>query len=317
MANSTAAPIARGLAEFDDDRPKRPLRPNARAERGNKPTLMSRILTFPITWMIIGTIFVFLTNAILVGIGSELDSTGVIVTALIGAAAGLVLYKLTMLLIARRKTPELALRHFARELLLGLAIGTGFIGVAFLIVVATGAYDVVWAPHHVAATVALALSVNAGAAIIEELTFRGVIFQAIEKLGDPRVTRWIALATTALLFGGAHLLNPSATLWSSLAIAIEAGVLLGAAFMWRGNLWFAIGIHFAWNAIEGLLGIPVSGHRDPGLFLTTLHGAGILTGGAFGIEASIVPVLLSIALAVPMLIAGRQRRRRENALTAD
>jgi membrane protease YdiL (CAAX protease family) len=275
---------------------------------GDRPSVMRRILTFPVTWMIIGTVFVFLTDAILVGIGSEMNSTGVIVTALIGGAAGLVFYKLTMLLVARRKTPELAMGGFAREIGLGLAIGTGFIGAAFLIVVATGAYSVTWAPHNVATIVAVALAVNAGAAIVEELTFRGIIFQAIEELAGPRVGRWVALGVTAALFGGVHLLNPGATLWSSFAIAIEAGVLLGAAFMWRGSLWFAIGIHFAWNVIEGLLGIPVSGHRDPGLFVTETHGASILTGGSFGIEASIVTVLLSLALSVPMLVAAHRRR---------
>lgn len=276
--------------------------------RGGKPTVMRRILTFPLTWMIIGTVFVFLTNAVLVGVGSEMDSTGVIVTALIGAAAGLVFYKLTMWLVARRKTPELALRGFGRELFLGLAIGTLFIAASYLIVVATGAYHVTWAPHDVGTTLALALAVNAGAAIVEELTFRGLLFQGVEELCGPRVGRFIALGVTAAFFGGAHLLNPGATLWSSLAIAIEAGVLLGAAFIWRRNLWFVIGIHFAWNVIEGLLGIPVSGHRDPGLFLTTVHGAGLLSGGAFGLEASFVPVLVSLAVAIPMLVAAHRRR---------
>lgn len=276
----------------------------------SRPSVMRRIMTFPLTWMVIGIVFVFLTNAILVGVGSEMDTTGVIVTALIGAAAGLIFYKLTMLLVARRKTPELALRGFAREVLLGVAIGAGFIGVSFLIVVATGAYSVTWAPHNLATTIALAVSVNAGVAIIEELTFRGLMFQAIEKLGGPRAGRWIALAVTALFFGGAHLANPGATMWSSFAIAIEAGVLLGAAFMWRRNLWFAIGIHFAWNVLEGLFGIPVSGHRSPGLFYTTLQGPAALTGGDFGIEASIVPVIISLALAIPMLIAAQRRRLR-------
>jgi uncharacterized protein len=269
-------------------------------------SVMRRILTFPLTWMIIGTVFVFLTDAILVGIGSKMDTRGVIVTALIGGAAGLVFYLLVMRLVARRRTPGLAVRGFLRELLLGLAIGTGFIAASYLIVLATGAYGVTWAPHDVGTTVALALAVNAGAAIVEELTFRGILFQGVEKLGGARFGRWIALAVTAAFFGGAHLLNPGATLWSSLAIAIEAGVLLGAAFLWRRNLWFAIGIHFAWNVVEGLLGIPVSGHRDPGLFLTAVHGPDILTGGAFGIEASIVPVIVSLAIAVPMLIASRR-----------
>jgi hypothetical protein len=98
-------------------------------------------------------------------------------------------------------------------------------------------------------------------------------------------------------------------LWSGLAIAIEAGVLLGAAFAWRRNLWFVIGIHFAWNTLEGLFGIAISGHRDPGLLLTIATGPAAITGGTFGVEASIVPVLMSIAISVPMIIAARRANR--------
>lgn len=112
-----------------------------------------------------------------------------------------------------------------------------------------------------------------------------------------------------MLFGLAHLFNPGANLWSSVAIAIEAGVLLGAAFLWRRNLWFAIGLHTAWNAIEGLFGIPVSGHADPALAQVTEHGPAWLTGGSFGMEASLIPVLASVAIATPMLIAARRAGR--------
>jgi membrane protease YdiL (CAAX protease family) len=268
-----------------------------------KPSIGRRILSFPVTWMIIGVVFVFLTDAILVGIGSELDTTGIIVMALIGAAAGLLFYTLVMKFVARRSLPELALKRAGKQLLLGGIIGAAFISVSYLTLLATGVYTAVWNPQNAATVIAVAVAVNAGAAIVEELTFRGLIFQGVEQLGG----RWIALAATSLLFGGVHLLNPGATLWSGLAIAIEAGVLLGAAFMWRRNLWFVIGLHFAWNTIEGLLGIPVSGHREPGLISTTARGADLITGGAFGIEASIVPVLISILLAVAMLIAARRR----------
>ena len=65
--------------------------------------------------------------------------------------------------------------------------------------------------------------------------------------------------------------------------------------------------HFAWNAIEGVLGIPVSGHSAPGLFTVEVNGAALLTGGDFGLEGSIVPVVISLLISIPMLI-GRYRR---------
>ena len=57
----------------------------------------------------------------------------------------------------------------------------------------------------------------------------------------------------------------------------------------------------------GLLGIPVSGHDSAGLLVARPTGPDLLTGGGFGIEASIVPVIVSLLLAVPMLIAARRR----------
>ncbi len=127
--------------------------------------------------------------------------------------------------------------------------------------------------------------------------FRGLALQALQERWGTRV----ALTVTALLFGLLHLANPGATVWSSLAIAVEAGVLLGAAFLWRRSLWFVIGLHFTWNATEALLGIPVSGHTSEGVLTTHVSGPEWLTGGGFGLEASVVPVVLSVLIATAML----------------
>lgn len=139
---------------------------------------------------------------------------------------------------------------------------------------------------------------------LQELIFRGLMLQAVQKLAG----HWLALAATSLFFGVAHLGNSGATLWSALAIAIEAGVLLGAAFLWRRNLWFVMGLHFAWNSLEGILGIPVSGHASVGLFRVEMKGAALLTGGNFGLEGSVVPVAISLLIAIPMLIAATRNR---------
>jgi membrane protease YdiL (CAAX protease family) len=86
-------------------------------------------------------------------------------------------------------------------------------------------------------------------------------------------------------------------------------VLCGCAFVWRRSLWLVIALHFAWNVLESLLGIPVSGHREPGLWVTTVHGSDALTGGAFGLEASIVPVVVSLLLSAGFVLLARRRRK--------
>ena len=58
--------------------------------------------------------------------------------------------------------------------------------------------------------------------LTEELVSRGILFRLTEEgLGTG-----IALLVSALFVGFAHAANPGATAWSSLAISIEAGLLL-------------------------------------------------------------------------------------------
>lgn len=271
-----------------------------------KPGLVRRILAFPLVWLLIGAAVISLVFGVADGLASELSPPLAAVVLLVGIAASIGLYALTMRGLARRRTPELRWAS-GREFLLGGAIGAGFIITSVMLVAALGGYTVAWAPTDVFNTVLLAVAVSLGAAVIEELVFRGLALQAIEKFVGP----WVAIAITALLFGALHIMNPAATLWSSFAITIEAGVLLGAAFVWRRNLWFAIGLHFAWNAIQSLFGIPVSGHRSPGLFETTVHGDAWLTGGDFGVEGSVIAIGVSLMISALMVVAAVRRRRAE------
>jgi hypothetical protein len=130
--------------------------------------------------------------------------------------------------------------------------------------------------------------------ITEEIMFRGVLFRVIEDgLGT-----WAALAVSAIFFGAVHIFNPNATLWSSIAIAVEAGLLLGMAYAWTRSLWFVMGLHAAWNFTQGvLLGIPVSGIAMKGMLDSSMQGSAWLSGGEFGAEASVTTVFVCAALA--------------------
>ncbi|WP_340699124.1 CPBP family intramembrane glutamic endopeptidase [Cellulosimicrobium funkei] len=270
-------------------------RPDALEGEGGGP--VARFRRHPLTWMLIGVVGVGLVA------GPTARAEPFLLLPLLGAALAVVVYRLVMRFVARRRTPELAARRAVPEALLGAAVGLGFVAVSAAVVTALGGYTFRVADVDLLAVVAPILAVTVGAAVTEELMFRGFPLQALERL----LGSWVALAITAVFFGGTHLFNPGATLWSGLAIAIEAGGLLGAAFLWRRNLWFVIGLHFAWNATVALLGIPVSGHAAPGLLVADVSGPSVLTGGAFGIEGSVVTVMLGALIAVPMLVLARRR----------
>src|SRR5206468_2590956 len=134
------------------------------------------------------------------------------------------------------------------------------------------------------------ISVSILPGIREELFFRGILFRWIEEFGGS----WAALLLTSAFFGAAHLMNPNATPIAAFGIAIEAGVLLGAAYMLTRNLWLAIGLHAAWNFTQGFIfDIPVSGLDEHGLVQAQLSGPAILSGGGFGLEASLFAMVVA------------------------
>lgn len=141
-------------------------------------------------------------------------------------------------------------------------------------------------------------------ALLEETLLRAIFFRIVEaSLGS-----WIALALSAALFGLLHAGNPGATAASTVAIALEAGVILGAAFMFTRRLWMAIGLHAAWNFSEGgLFGASVSGNRAAGLASSHFTGPALLSGGTFGPEASIVAVVVCLAGGVALAVGARRR----------
>ena len=238
-------------------------------------------------WLVAGVVGVMVVAA-----SAEFDP----VWSVLAAVAAVGVYWLVTKYVARRPASEIARAGAVGQWGRGSAVGAGFVLVSALVVTLLGGYSFSRSGEFLGVFVNAAI-VSLVAAVTEELIFRGLLLQALEKwLGS-----WAALGITSALFGLAHLSNPNGTLWSSLAITVEAGLLLGAAFLWLRNIWFVAGIHWAWNTVVALLGIPVSGFASSGWFAVEVSGPELLTGGEFGLEASIVPVLLGLGITVVML----------------
>jgi uncharacterized protein len=147
--------------------------------------------------------------------------------------------------------------------------------------------------------------VMAAAAVTEELLFRGVLFRIIEE----RTGTWTALLLTGTVFGLMHLLNPDASWWGAIAIAITAGFMLAACYAATRNLWVPIGLHFGWNfAAAGIFSTVVSGNGESkGLLESTMSGPALVTGGNFGPEASLYTIGAGVALTLVFLWLARRR----------
>ena len=218
----------------------------------------------------------------------------------------------------RREPVEVALKGAGPAFGRGVLIGVGMFGAVIATIAFLGGYEVLgWGSLAGAAAL---FGFTAAAVVVEELLFRGILFRVVEQ----RIGTWASLALTGVLFGAAHLFNAHATVWSTAAIAIEAGFMLAAAYAATRTLWVPIGVHFGWNFAQGgIFSASVSGVDAPkGLLDGVTSGPLLLSGGGFGPEASAYSVLAGVLVTVAFLGLARRRgnlvpprRRRAAAAT--
>jgi len=199
--------------------------------------------------------------------------------------------------IERRTPSELSIQRLLPESTAGFATGLALFTSVMAILWLSRVYQP--AGWGTANGLGMGFAGALAAGILEEILFRGLLFRVSSTL----LGTWGALILTSAFFGAAHAFNPGATISSSLAIALEAGVLLGAAYAATQRLWVPIGLHIGWNFAEGsIFSMSVSGFGTKGgLLLGSLQGPTILTGGQFGPEASIIAVLVCLAAAIYFL----------------
>lgn len=216
---------------------------------------------------------------------------------LIGAAALVALYKLVIRHLGYNRRDDLRLPGAAKEL--GTGLGAGFLVFSAAVAVAAllGVYRFVGEGDS-SGLLAAVISPALFPAVSEETLFRGILFRWLEEFGGS----WAALVITSALFGAAHLMNPNATVVAAIGIAVEAGVMLGAAYMLTRRLWLPMGIHAAWNFAQGeIYDIPVSGTPVHGLLVAKLSGPPLLSGGGFGLEASVIAMVVATAFGLWLL----------------
>ncbi len=228
----------------------------------------------------------------------SLKKAGALLLAVVVAGA----YRAYVRLVEKRPVAELSSPRALRELGTGVLLGAVLFSLTIGVLALLHVYQVTGNNGWVAMLATVPGFVLA--AVLEEVVMRGIVFRILEQsLGS-----WLALALSAVIFGALHLLNHGATLLNAGAVMLEAGILLAAAYMLTRRLWLCIGIHFAWNFTQGgIFSAAVSGGATRGLLQAKLVGAEWLTGGAFGVEASAVAVVVCFSAAVLLLLAAKRK----------
>lgn len=268
-----------------------------------KRPLWRRIVDFPLVTMVIAVVIYLLASALALALGKlvplSLGKTAVAAAhAAITIAIVLAAYKLIIVRLGEHPKDDLPGPPALRDTAIGVAIGFAIMALAVGVAAALGVYRIV-GQGDTSKLVLELVTVAIMPGFMEELLFRGILFRWIEEFGGS----WAALAITSGLFGLAHIMNPNATWFSSFAIAVEAGVLLGGAYMLTRNLWLAMGLHAGWNFTQGeIFDVPVSGMDEHGLVQAKLSGPPLLSGGTFGLEASLIALVLATGLGVYLVM---------------
>jgi uncharacterized protein len=271
-------------------------------QQGVQSSIFRRSVTHPVFLLIFGFITVIAARiaieAPFQAIWPPNGRTDVddLIVSILAAGASVLMYWVIVRFIERKPFVDFSLTGAGREWLLGAAIGAGAMSFTIGVIAAFGGYEITG--HNGVRVLVGVLGMAIISGVFEEVLIRGVVFRFIEQwLGSV-----VALALSAFLFGALHLGNPGASWLAAIAIALEAGIMLGAIYMLTRRLWAAIGLHMAWNAAQGgVYGVKVSGTDVKGLLVSEVHGSDLLTGGTFGAEASVPAILICTAIGLYIL----------------
>lgn len=182
-----------------------------------------------------------------------------------------------------------------RDSLVGAALGGGMVAATVAIMAVAGRLEFHWIGGGGMRVILSLLAIAyllAVAAMAEEVAFRGYPFQRlVEGIGAAG-----GIILLSVLFGAVHLGNPHASIWGFLN-TIGIGAFLAIAYLRTRSLWMPWGLHFGWNFTLGVVfGLPVSGLNDFAIAVQgTATGPLWLTGGSYGIEASLTATLVVAA----------------------
>jgi membrane protease YdiL (CAAX protease family) len=283
--------------------------PRGRSERhGGRLTIepegkLRAFLRFPLTRLFVafGAIALFVFPIFAASNAAHLHGLAAAGLHLIAALGGCGIYVTYVRLVERRSPSELALRDLLPQLARGFLIGTGLFSVTIIILAVTGSYTV--SGVNAAAT-PLAFFIGAlGAALLEEIAVRGVLFRIMEQsLGT-----WIALALSAVIFGLLHGVNPGTTWRDLVGLALGAGVFLAAVFVYARQLWIGIGLHCAWNFNEA--GVFGGSGKTHSLLSAKIQGPAWWTGGDSGLDASVLEMFVCLTATIIFLLLARRHGR--------
>lgn len=149
-------------------------------------------------------------------------------------------------------------------------------------------------------------------ATTEEIESRGFVFGRLKAEGIPLAA---ASAVSVFFFTFIHADNPGFAFIPLLSIFV-IGIEYALSTHYFGTIWFACTAHMMWNFSQDFLfGLPDSGHPAViSIFQTTVKGSGFFYDEVFGIESSVIAVLVNLSVCVIIFLIGRHMQKKKNKI---
>ena len=194
----------------------------------------------------------------------------------------------------KREIKELTKTNLRTELLGGFLFGFLVLSLVILILYLLGYYTVDSISDF--SYLLAPFSFLVIAALIEEVFFRLIIYRIVEKwLGT-----YLALLIISIIFTVPHLLNDNVTLLSVLLL-LTFGFAHSIMYTYTKRLWLPFAFHLGWNFAQPFYGSNLSGTEEGHIINSNFDGPILLIGSDFGIEDSILSIILLLIICIIFL----------------
>ena len=270
---------------------------------------MQKVLHFFFTKMIVGIALVVALVALAELLRFELldktnlsNDTKAVATAITEAVIAVAAYIILFKVYDKRQIHELSRAKFIGNAITGFMTGILLQALFILVIYIGGSYSVVQVNPASTLIAPFAFALTAG--FVAEIIMIGIVFRLLEK----QIGTIITLIIFIILFAVLHVNVKGATIISIGATAMQAGLMLPAAFVFSRNLWLPIFIHFGWDFAEpGIFGgLNPSSSLTHGLLTSNIAGNSLLTGGETGPQDSLSSLLLCAFLGSLFLLFAKR-----------
>ena len=203
----------------------------------------------------------------------------------------------------KRRIHELSAATFINNAVIGFLTGILLQSLFILIIYLAGTFLVVNVNPISVLISPFAFALTAG--FVAEIIMIGIVFRLLEQ----QTGTLVALLVFITLFAILHINAKGATVISVGAIAMQAGFLLPAAYVFSRSLWLPVFLHFGWDFAEpGIFGgINPSSSLTQGLFTSKIAGNSLLTGAETGPQDSLTSLLLCLITGIIFLFLAKRK----------